>query len=223
VEAYNSFTVESVESIPGTNQIRFVLSNNITLMFDYYYNQWGTFTNLSAISSTIYQGYQTYLNKFGQILQETPGLYMDGSNPVIMSLTTSWISVAGLQGYERFYQMLLLGTYYTPFKLNVGLSYDYSSAVQQQTLVTPNNYVAPWGGEANWGAGGPWGGSGNVFEARIFPQTQKCETFQVTINEIFDGTYPTPNGGQGLTLSGMNLVVGVKKGYRTNKASQSFG
>jgi len=222
VEAYNSQTVMSAQAIPGTNQVRFVLSNNVTLVYDYYFNQWSTFTNIFAIYATLYKGLHTYLNSYGQVLQETPGFYLDGSSPVLMSILTGWINVAGLQGFERFYQMLLLGTYYTPFTLNVSLAYNYNSSAVQQTQVLPNNYTAAWGNEAVWGSGGPWGGNGNVFETRVFPQQQKCESFQVGIQEIYDSTYK-PNAGQGLTLSGINLLVGVKKGTRTQNAGQSFG
>lgn len=222
VELYNSSTVMSAQAIPGTNQVRFVLANNITLMYDYYFNQWGTFTNKFAISSTLYQGLDTYLNSYGGIYQETTNTYLDGSDPVLMSITTGWISVAGMQGYERFYFGFLLGTYFTPFKLNILLGYDYNQGPRQQITITPDNYVANWGGEAVWGSGPAWGGPGNVFEARFFPQQQKCETFQVTINEQFDGSLGA-SPGQGLTLSGMNLIMGIKKGYRVQKASRSFG
>lgn len=222
VEQYNDNVVMSAQTIPATNQVRFVLDNNVTLMYDYYYGQWGTFNNTFAISSTLYQGMQTYLNSYGQVFQENPTSYLDGSEPVLLSLTTGWINVAGVQGYERFYEMLLLGSYFTPFKLNVQLSYDYNPSPVQATIVIPDNYAAPWGGEAQWGSGSTWGGPGNNFEARVFPMRQKCESFQVTINEIYDPSFSVV-AGQGLNLSGMNLVVGMKKGYRTNKASQSFG
>lgn len=227
VEQYNNETVAAAQSIPGTNQVRFTLTNNVTLMYDYYYGQWGTFNNTFAISSTLYNNTHTYLSSFGQVFKETPNTYLDGSQPVLMSFVTSWINLAGVQGYERFYEMLLLGTYYSPFKLNVQIGYDYSESPVQATLVSPDNYTNPWGGEAQWGSGGPWGGNGNVLEARVFPERQKCEAFQIYVNEIYDLSFTNSSGmvtaGQGLSLSGMNLVVGMKKGYRVQKASQSFG
>lgn len=222
VEQYNTNTVMSAQSIPATNQVRFVLDNNITLMYDYFYAQWGTFSNTFAISSTLYRGIHTYLNKFGTIFHEAPGAYLDGSSPVLMSFTTSWINVAGLQGFERLYFANLLGTYYTPFTLNVDMAYDYNPSATQSIVVSPDNYVAPWGEEALWGSGGNWGGPGNVFTARMFPDRQKCQSFQVTITEQYDATLGAPSG-QGLTLSGLALVIGVKKGYRTQSAAKSFG
>lgn len=222
VEKYNSNTVKSAQAIPGTNQVRFILDNNITLMYDYYFNQWGTFTNLQAISATLWQSAHTYLNEFGQIYQETPGTYLDGSTPVLLSMVSAWINLAGLQGFERFYFANLLGTYYTPYKLSVGLAYDYNPSYTQIITVVPDNYAPSWGNEAVWGSGQAWGGPGNVFTARLFPERQKCQSFQISIQELYDNSFSVP-AGQGLTLSGLALIVGVKKGFRTQSAAKSFG
>lgn len=222
VEAYNAFTVVSAETIPGTTQVRFVLDNRITLMYDYYFNQWATHTNIEAISATLYQGMHTYLNAGGQVYQETPNTYQDGAEPVLIGLTTSWINIAGIQGLERFYFATLLGTYFTPFKLNVSFAYNYNTSDTQNIIVTPDNYANPYGDEALWGSGPAWGGPGNVFTARVFPDKQKCQSFQVTIQEVYDSSLGVA-AGQGLSLSGLNLAVGAKKGFRTQSASKSFG
>ncbi len=222
VETYNSAIVQSTQMIPATTYVLFVLNNNLTLMYDYFYNQWGTHSNVSAIFSTLYQGLHTYLNPFGQVFQNAPGTYLDGSEPVLMSLTTSWINIAGLQGYERFYAANLLGTYFSPFNLNVSLAYNYNPSFEQSTIITPDNATANYGGEALWGSGGPWGGPGNVFSARLFPQRQKTQSFQMTIQEVYDPSFGQP-AGEGLSLSGLLLLVGIKKGNRTQSAKKSFG
>lgn len=191
-------------------------------MYDYFFGEWSTFVNVPAVSSTIYQNLHTYVNSRGQVFQETPGQYMDNAKPVLMGFTTSWISLAGVQGFERFYEMYLLGTTLSPFKLNVQLAYDYNPSIVQSTIVTPNVAGPAWGEDSVWGGSGVWGGPPNVFKARVFPQTQKCESFQITINEMFDGTV-VGNSGAGLTLSGIDIVAGLKKGYRTSPASRSFG
>lgn len=222
VEQYNNQVVKSATAIPATNQVRFVLDNSNTLMYDYFVNQWGTHTNVSAISATLYQGVHTYLNTYGSVFQEKQGTYSDGSEPVLMSFTTSWINVAGLQGYERFYFANLLGTYYTPFTLDVKLAYDYNPSASQAIEVLPEDYGGVWGSEAQWGSGGPWGGPGNVFRARLFPEHMKCESFQLSIQEVYDSSFGVA-AGQGLTLSGLAMIVGMKKGYRTQSAKRSFG
>lgn len=215
-------TVNSAQTIPGTNQVRFTLDSGITLVYDYYFGQWSTFAGVPAISSTLYEDLHTYINKYGTVFQETPGLYLDATSPVLMSYTTSWFNLAGVQGYERFYQMYLLGQYLSPFKLNVQLAYDYNPSIRQATIVTPINPGPNWGGDQLWGSSQLWGGNSKVFEARVFPIIQKCESFQVTVDEVYDSTLGAAPGA-GLTLSGMNLVAGIKKGYRTSSAGRSFG
>lgn len=230
VEAFNSIRVQSAVSIPNTNQIRFTLENGIILMYDYYVGQWNTFTGVAnglGMSSTLYQNEHTVLNSLGQVFQETPGVYLDGSSPVLMSAQTGWISLAGVQGYERFYEMLLLGTYISPFKLDVRIAYDFEqNSARQSTIVTPKNKPLTYGSDSLYGGSSPYGGESRVFKARVFPTKQKCESFQISFQEIYDTAYLHTAGGtagEGLTLTGMQLSVGVKKGSRPSSAGRSFG
>jgi hypothetical protein len=228
-------TVVSSVAIPGTNQVRFNLSSGITLMYDYYYGQWGTFST-NAISSTLYQGLHTYINPYSQVLQETPGLYVDDATPVLMSFTTAWINPVGLQGYQRAYYFYLLGNYLSPHTLTVGVAYDYSSSIFQTSTINPTNFnptygnaPGPYGSGAPYtsangadASGYPYGGPDNVEQWRVFLQQQRCQAFQITVNENYDPSYGIA-AGAGLTLSGLDLVIGVKKGYRPIRAAYSTG
>lgn len=221
VERYNSFTVNSAVTVPGTNQVRFTLSNGITLMYDYYYGQWGTFTNVPAISSTLYQSLHTYINKFGQVFQETPGLYMDGPKPVVISFTTGWLNLAGLQGYERAFFFDILGTFITPHKLTVQVAYEYNPAIFHQSVIVPANYNGTYG-SLTYGQQTPYGGTPALEQWKVHLQRQTCQALQITISEIYDALYQAP-AGEGLTLSGINLIVGMKKAYRPLGAAKSVG
>lgn len=223
VEAFTqSATVKSVVNIPGTNQVRFTLSTGVTLMYDYYYQQWGTFKNVPAISSTLFQGLHTYLDQFGRIFQETPGKYLDGSSPVLMKFKTSWITLQALQGYQRAYYFTLLGTYYSPHLLNVGVAYSYNPAIQSTALIRPVNFAPAYGVDTPYGQGSPYGGPPSVEQWRVWLQQQRCQSVQVTVQEYFDATYGT-QAGQGLTLSGMNFLIGTKGQARPYKAATSVG
>ncbi len=231
VEAFNSYAVNSATAIPGTNQVRFTISSGVTLMYDYYYQQWGTFVGVPAIASTLYQGLHTYISPSGSAAQESPGTYLDNGNPVLLSFTTSWIAVAGLQGYQRAYFFYLLGTYFTPHKLNLSIAYDYNSSPIQNTLISPNNYGPNYGSSSMpvYGGLNPYGGgssdsgaSSNIEQWRVFLTKQRCTSFQITLQEIYDPSFGAP-AGQGLTLSGLNLVVAVKKGFRPQPSATSAG
>lgn len=218
VERYNSYAVVSAIAVPATNQVRFTLSGDVTLMFDYYYNQWGTFVGIPGISSALYQGLHTFINSFGQVYQETPNKFLDGSNPVQISLTTSWLNLAGLQGYERAYFFYLIGSYLSPHKLQVQVAFDYSPAPSQQSLIVPNNYGGTYGQASPYGSQNPYGGPPSLEQWKVFLQRQTCQSFQITINEIFDPFFGTI-AGEGLTLSGLNFLVGIKKSYRPIRAN----
>lgn len=218
VQEFNDQSVQSAVAIPATNQVRFVLPNNM-LMYDYYYDQWGTFSN-SGISSVIFQGKHTCVDEFGQITKELPGSYLDISSPVLMSFSTSWLNLAGVQGYQRAFYFYVLGTYLSPHKLNFQIAYDYNSSPTQSTLITPNNFSSAV--PSSFGVPTPFGGPGNIEQWRVFLAKQRCQAFQIQFNEIFDASMGvTP--GAGLTLSGINVVAGIKKGWTTISSANSAG
>jgi hypothetical protein len=222
VEDFNNTSVLSSVNVPDTNQVRFTLDNDQMLMYDYFYDQWGSFVGAPAISSTIYDGYHTIVNEYGTVLQERSGFYLDGNNPVLISFTTSWFNVAGLQGFERAYFMHLLGVYKSPHKLSVGIAYDYFDSVTQLTTISPINYSEPYGGDPFWGSGSPYGGPGNVEQWRLFFERQKCQSFRVTVTEQYDPSYGEA-AGAGLTLSGLNLTIGIKGNYPRVPAATQVG
>jgi hypothetical protein len=232
VEKYtNGATVLSALNIPGTNQVRFTLDSGTTLMYDYYYGQWGTFSNIPAISSTLYQNLHTYITDQGEVFQETPGSYIDGSNPVLMQFSTSWLNLAGVQGYQRAYWFYLLGTYMSPHKLQVSIAYDYNASPSQVSIIAPDNASPAWGGDQLWGSGQSWGGPGGAVSPagppdleqwRVFLQKGKCEAFQISIQELVDTSY-TGVPGAGLTLSGLDVTVGVKSGSPRIRSSRYVG
>lgn len=214
--------VQSAVSVPGTTQSRFTLDTGSTLMYDYYYQQWGTFAGVPAISSTLYEGLHTFVNSKGAIYQETPEEYLDGTNPVVMSFTTSWINLAGLQGYQRAYFFYLLGEYISPHYLQLSIAYDYNPATYQATTITPNNYSAPYGGVSPYGQQSPYGGPGSKEQWRVFLTKQRCQSFQLTLQEIYDSSLNVP-AGAGLTISGLNMLISIARSFRSIGSANSIG
>jgi hypothetical protein len=206
VEAYNSDTVTSAVSIPGTTQVRFTLNTGTELVYDYFYQKWDTCSNIPAISSVVFQSLHTYLDASGNIWQETPGQYVDGSTPVTMSLTTPWYNLAGLQGYIRAYSFYLLGTYLSPHTLTINIYYDYSTTVAETVTIDPTNF----------------GTSSTLEQWRVMFSRQKCMAFMLQIIENYDASKGVP-AGAGLSLSGINLLYGVNRGSRPIPAANTVG
>lgn len=225
VEEFNSSAVNSAVSVPAVNQVRFTLDSGTTLMFDYYYNQWGTFTGVPALSSCIFEGYHTFINQYGAAYQEASGQYLDGSNPVLMSFQTGPLRLGDLQNYQRAYFFYLLGTYISPHKLMVSLSYDYEATPSQSLIISPINYSTPYGSgdsQSPYGQGNPYGGPTSLYNWRVFLERQRCMAFSVGIQEIFDSSFGTIPGA-GFTLSGLNIVMGFKKGFRPQDSQTTAG
>lgn len=220
VEDFNSSTVNSSSVIPETNYVVFTLNTGQMLMYDYYYSQWGTFVGASAISGTIYNGLHTILTPFGEVLRETPGQYLDNSTPVVMSFTTSWLNLASLQGYERFYEFYMLARYLSPHFLLVQVAYDYNSSVRHQKLITPDNFSPNTPGP--YGVPTPMGSPGNREQWKIDAKQQLCQSFQLTVKEYFDASLGSV-AGAGLTMSGITCNIGIKKSTRPVRGANSAG
>lgn len=199
VEAFNSSTVTSAQLIPNATEVRFTLSNNTILVYDYYVGKWDIDTNLSGTDSCLFQNQFTFLNSNGTVLQEAPGTYTDNGNAINQGYTTSWLSFAGLQGYQRVYELDLLGQWYSSHNLIVQFAYNFNSSITQTSTI-------------------PVSTSTNPYQFRVYLDTQKCEAVQITITEQQTGTF-----GQGLSLSGLNFIVGKKKGHYKMPAAASYG
>ena len=221
VEAYNTIPVADGLSIPNSNEVRLSIEPNVSM--------------------AIYNGLHVLLNGLGQVLIEEPNTFIDGGNaglmlmydyyyqqwgtfrikqgPVQFSFKTAWFSLAGVQGFERAQWMNILGRYYSPHKLAISISYDYNDSPSQSLVATSQNYSEPYGDDPLYGNGSPYGGPGNVEQWRIFFNQQKCQSFQLQVQEIFDPQYGT-SPGFGVQLSGINLVVGLKSSYPRVTAQQ---
>ena len=221
VENNGTTPVTSAVSIPGANEVRFTLSSGITLLYDYFYGQWGSF-NISAVSSTIYAGLHTFIDQYGRVFQESPGSYLDGAEPVLMGLTTGWINVAGVQGYQRAYAFYMLAEYLSPHILTFQIGYDYNPA-SQQIVIMPDNYNGTYGNSLQtpiYGNGNPYGGNPVREQWELNFSQGKCESFQISMQESFDASLGQV-AGAGLSISQFNIEVGVKGAAPKIRASNS--
>lgn len=214
VEAYNDLEITSAQLIPDTNQVRFTSNTGTTLMYDYFMKQWSIFTNLKAVDSAIFNNQFTYLDESGYVWRETPGEYLDGSLPIKIKIRTSWLSFAGLQGFQRIYQMMILGEYKSLHKLTCSVAYDFNPNPTQQTYINAGDdlqplaygVISPYGGDPDDDTN-VYGGPYPLYQYRVDMDVQKCQAIQFILEEV-----PLPSYGEGLSLSGFTTLVGIKKG-----------
>jgi hypothetical protein len=195
VIGYADANVLSACLIPDTNEIKFTLDNGTTLMFDYLVGQWNVDT-LNGKSATIYGGTHTFLTNSGSIYQQKSGSYVDGTVPVVVQFQTGFLNPTGLQGYQRAYKAYILGNFISGQTYTVGVAYDFNPAIVQTSTITPTNTIGSGSSVEQWQVN--------------FGNTQ-CQSFQLTFTEISSGV-----AGAGLSLSGVDLVIGRKKTYPRN-------
>lgn len=213
-------TVTSALLMADVNQVRFTLSSGVTVVYDFLVGQWDTFTNVSATGAIVSAGDFTYAQDNGLVNQETEGVFNDNGLPIRMRAVSGWISVAGLQGYQRAYKLLILGSYIGAHKLLVKIAYDFNPAFTQYTYVDATAVLNPstYGSDATYGASSVYGGTSQLYEWRINLARQQCTAIQISIEDV----QTTAPYNEGLTLSAFALEVGVKSGLNRRGASASF-
>lgn len=233
VEVFNNNAVTSAQLISYTNQIRFTLDNGIILMFDYFVNQWSVFTELNAVSSAINNDVFAFLQPNGLVLQESQGTYTDNGAFIKLKLVTSWLSLDGIQGFQRVYKALILGQYFGPHKLLVQFAYDFNPTNTQETYIDATTALNSniYGQDPFYGTNSPYGGSYPTYQWRVFTDRQVCESLQMTIEDVpFAGPYTNSQGNiinaqynESLSLSAISFELGLKRGLNKISANRSQG
>jgi hypothetical protein len=78
-------------------------------------------------------------------------------------------------------------------------------------LIAPNNFSQATPGP--FGIPTPFGAPGNKEQWKIHSKVQLCESFQLTLTEVFNPAYNTV-AGAGFTMSGISCTVGIKSARR---------
>lgn len=228
VEKFNVLTITSATLVPN-QWVVFTTNDDLALVYDYYYDQWSTFTNHHAIDSALYLGANdafVYARPDGTVLEQTPTAFSDNGVPIPFSLTTAKINPAmlggGIQGYQRVYQAFLLGLYKGTHSLTVGAAFDYDDTftalapIAVDTILGTSTFgsSSPFGADAYFGGVAP---GQSVYQFRV-DVLRKCQSVQFQITD----SQPAP-GNEGFSLSALSLIIGVKRGGNKVPAIKQIG
>jgi hypothetical protein len=227
VEAYNNDTVVSATLMEDSTEIRIVLSSNVAIVYDWFIGKWMVHKNYTSVSASNYNNAYTRILSSGELIQEDDS-FSDNGQYIPLKMQTSWLSFAGLQGFQRVYKLIILGDYVSAHAIRVSIQYDFNPNTFQTVEFNPATILDSTN---TFGSGTPYGTDSpdNVFggisfansqnyQWRIFTTIQKCETIQITIEDVYTGTI-----GESFSLSGLAFEVGVEGGVMRLPASRSFG
>ena len=220
VEAFNSLTVTSATLIPN-QWVIWTTTSGTAVVYDYFYDQWSTFTNHPATAGVLYNGLYYWGRADGTVFQQTPLAYSDAGLPIQWKIMTAKIPLAQIQGYQRIYDGFLLGSYRgAGVTMTIGCAFDYQTAVNAMAVVSVDPALGIVGAvTGTWGTE-PWLGNpdgSTVFQLR-FDILRKCQAIQFVISDSQGSA-----GNEGFALSAITLNVGVKKGGYKVPVSKQFG
>jgi hypothetical protein len=205
VESYNSQDITGATLVPGKSQIRFLTSSGYTLVYDYIFKQWSTFTNHTGNSSTAWNSLYVYATTTGKVYKESSSSYLDGSTAYALLAQTSWLNLGSVQGFQRVRRLAMLGDFVNgasaSHAMSISAAYDFSTTFQ-----TPVPY--------SFGAISASG----AFEYRERLPIQKCAAISLLIQETTTG-----DSAEYVDLTNISFEAGVKKGLNKLGAQYSVG
>jgi len=217
VQDFNDLTITSTVLVADKNRVIFTTTSSVSLVYDYYVQQWSTFTNQSAVDAIIFQDQFTYVQSNGRVLQSNDS-FTDNGAPISMSWTSPNFSFAQLNGFQRVFRVLLLGTYKGPHQLLVEVAYDNDPVYTQSVTVTPTTSNTIWGSDGYWGDSTPWGGQYVPYEFRIDFNRQVCTSIRIRVSDAQSSDY-----NEGYSISAMTFEVGILPGGNKVPAAQTYG
>lgn len=217
-EAYNHLTIVDSNLLNDTNQVRFLTDSGVTLTFDYFFGQWGIFTNHGGTGSAIWKNVYAYARDNGQVYVENKDRFDDNGFAYTLKIKTAWIKLLGLQNFQRVRGANILGDYLTPHTLKVSVAYDYQPFFTDYYYFNATQVIAaqPFGADNPFGAGQFGGGVAPCYQFRVGLSRQKCEAIQFQFEDV-----QTNSMGAAYALSDMSLEVGLKQGFNKMQRAQT--
>jgi hypothetical protein len=195
----------------GRGEIWLFHSDGTVLIYDWIRQQWAThFIPLSvagrghpsASSISMADDLALVLGSDGSIMAESPTTYTDGlagspaTQEVQTTITTGWYSFAGVAHFQRLYEIMLSGEYYSPHVLTVELMFDYNETVEETHSISVQ-------------------ADPNPYQVAVKPGRQRCQAVKIRITDgQLTGT------GRGFALEDIAFSIGIVSGLAKKAKEQ---
>ncbi len=228
VELYNAQNVRRATALPDRNAVLFLTDEGKSLYYDHLFKQWSTFTNHEGFDGAVINNTYHYLRADSSVFRETPDSYSDAGSSIRLCFETAWLHLTEhLQGFQRFWKLLLLGTWSSAHQLAISQRLSYDEAWTEPYYLDATGEA---GGATGWITGdnanpigedpitgtvygddgygdGPYGGRGpDVYQWR-YGIHESGQSIQFRF-EDFEKAGLT---GASFELTEMTIVGGVKK------------
>lgn len=195
-DAYDSLTVTGGASLDDRSLACLVTVDGRTLVYDWVFKQWYTWTNHAAVDACIWQGKLCLLASDGTVKVDTSGIWADNGAAITMKVRTTWMPLAGLFGRFKIYALRVLADFLASCTLAVTASIEiYGAQVDESTTFV--------------------GTTATKFPIGVPLAQRRCEQLKIEVSETSDT--------QGLAVSALGMEIGVEGGAAKLPAAQHAG
>lgn len=188
--------VSSAVADQNSSQIIFTTYDGDAMVYDYFINQWCTWTNHNATDGIVFNGNFAFVKANGNVYVQNQNNFYDGilnGNQVgyQLELVTPWISYSQILGYQSIFRAYLLGTYKSPHSLQVDIGYDFNSTFSVSATIDASATVGSntWGSDGYFGDSTPWGGTYEPYIFQVNFPRQKCTSFRMRFSDVQTGSF----------------------------------
>lgn len=179
-------TVISAALYEDKEQVRFLMSDNVILIYNYRYNQWFEQTGFAAGADMAVIDDKPCLLDTDAYVYQGDDTYQIHETDMTQTVKTPWYQFAQHQGLQRIYWVNLLAEYKAACTLTIKVYIDYDDSTVIETITKA------------------YASDPNPPQIRFKPKQSKCQAMRLDI-EVSGAT-------EGLVLQGLRFDVGVKKG-----------
>lgn len=221
VEAFNNYTIVSAILIEKANEVRFATLEGLVLVYNYLSSAWSWFEDLNCISACLFNGKYAILKTDGQVIIETPSHNKLIDQSIIQNISSPWLRLNKIQGYQKAYYVRILGKFKTLHRLKMNVYYDYELYSSEEYIIDPlaeNQYnieIKPTNEEIENGDA-----INGVYQMKIDLVRKNCQSVRVVIEDI--PLDVENNTGECFALSNITVNIGIKKGLAKIQASKSY-
>jgi len=126
---YNGLTVTAAVVVTSDMEVRFYTSEGTTLVYNYRWRQWSTFTAQPAVDAAVVGGV-VYRANGARLFSEVDDSFLEeGTTAVPVKVGTSWLRFGSIQGAQRVWWVYLLGSFTgTGLRVTSTVYYNYDEA-----------------------------------------------------------------------------------------------
>ena len=215
VESFNDEQISGVVHLDSLNEVRFTTVDGNTLVYNYFEEQWTTFTSMPAVSSVNYNGKFTYAKSDGTVNVEHDGFRDDGAF-ISRRIDTGWLRTGEVGARQRIKRIGLTGEYIDDHQLKISTYHDYEKYAWSEYTLTPQ--ASGYNITAKPAISDYYSGTNDgVFEYNVHIERQVGQAMRIVFEDLDTGSTE-----EGFKMANMSIRAASKKGQHKIVENKRF-